>query len=171
MGATYHLMFRCIVASDTMNPSSRRVVVVRERVARDTNRGASGGTTTARHAEAGFVLVDRDKMPSKIVFARERAVARLVRAHVGLEAVGVVSRHVSLEVERASKRCKNSKFSKTLNNKDWIQTSRAAGALVFLPSIRQGLRLHRNVRLTRDAGNGAELAFTLGRAIAALRAI
>ena len=105
MGATHHLVFRRIGASNTMDPAGRRMVVVRERVTGDTNRGASGGTSAARHAEAGFVFVDRDKMPSKIVFARERAVARLVRAHVGLEAVGVVSRHVSFEVERAGKRC------------------------------------------------------------------
>lgn len=108
MGATYHLMFRGVVASDTMDPSSRtrRVLVIRERVARDTDRGASGGTATARHCETSFVLVDRHKMPSKVVFAREGAVACLVRAHVGLEAVGVVSRYVSLEIERAGKRCK-----------------------------------------------------------------
>ena len=82
------------------------MLVVRERVARDTDRGASGGTATARHCETSFVLVNRNKMSSKIVFARERAVTRLVRAHVGLEAIGVVSRYVSLEVERAGKRCK-----------------------------------------------------------------
>ena len=108
VGATYHLMFRCVVASDTMDPSSRsrRVLVVRERVARDTDRGASGGTGAARHCDTSFVLVDRDKMPPKVVFARKRAVTCLVRAYVGLEAVGVVSRYVGLEVERAGKRCK-----------------------------------------------------------------
>jgi len=76
-----------------------------------------------------------------------------VRAHIGLETVGIVSGHMSLEVECTNKR-------------SW-----AAGTLVLLSSISQGLRLHRNVRLAGDARNGAELAFTLGRAIAALGAI
>lgn len=69
MGATYHLMLWCVVASNTMNPSSRGVLVTRERVARDTNRGTSGGSAAASHGETSFVLVNRDKMPSKIMFA------------------------------------------------------------------------------------------------------
>ena len=163
-------MFRRISTSDTMDPSRRRVVVARERVTRDTNRGASGGITRPSHAEAGFVLMNRDEMPPEVVFARERAIACLVRAHVRLEAVGIVSRHVSFEVERASKRCKG-KFGKTFRLQTWIQTSWAARALVLFPSICQGLGLYRSVRLARDAWNGAELALALGRAIAALRAI
>jgi hypothetical protein len=118
MGATYDLVLWRIGASDTVYPASRRVVIVREGVARDTNRGASGGATAARHAEAGFVLVDRDEMPSEIVFSRERTVARLVRAYVRLKAVGIVSRHMGLEIKGASKRCRYSKFSKTLREQE-----------------------------------------------------
>jgi hypothetical protein len=69
MDATYHLVFWCISASDTMDPSSRRMVVARERVAGNTDRRASRGTTAASHAETSFILVDRNEVPSKIVLA------------------------------------------------------------------------------------------------------
>ena len=76
-----------------------------------------------------------------------------------------------LRLNARANAAKRSKVSKTFNHQEWIQTSRAAGALVLLSSIRQGLGLHRDILLTRNAGNGAKLAFTLDRAITGLRAV
>lgn len=48
------------------------------------------------------ILMDRNEMTTQVVLARERAAAPGMMAYVGLGAVGVMGRHVGLEVELPS---------------------------------------------------------------------
>lgn len=49
------------------------------------------------------IPVDADKMTAQIVLSTERAAARTVRADMGLKSIGVMCRHVRLEIIRTGK--------------------------------------------------------------------
>lgn len=70
-----------------------------QRMARDAVRGARRATASISHLEAGFILVDGDKVTTEIVLPRKGTSASGVLTYMGLESVGVMCSHVSLEVE------------------------------------------------------------------------
>jgi hypothetical protein len=51
----------------------------------------------------GLIAVDANKMPSQVVLPGEGSAARAVGADMGLEPVGVMRRHVRLEIVSSSK--------------------------------------------------------------------